>query len=126
MKLGTQWVEGQILTLPTGSRHICHPPVTDTDEDHVVLVLNLEDAANRLEKDGWIINRDDPAYQYGENNEVEFVTARKEHLNLIIYDQYAGYSAFVAATEVARLLNLTNKEHRITLFKAVCGNRGCR
>jgi hypothetical protein len=126
MSYGQRWVEGQIMTSPTGSRYICQPPVLDTDEDHVVLVPNLDVAANRLEDDGWVINWDDPAYQYGENNEVEFVTARKGHLNLIIYDNPHGYAAFVAATEVALVLNLTDKEHRVALFKAVCGGRGRR
>ncbi|MEI3803357.1 hypothetical protein V6R85_02445 [Agrobacterium sp. CCNWLW32] len=126
MMFGRKWVADQLSTHPTGSRYICHPPVTDTDEDHVVLVPNIEVAAIRLERDGWTVNRDDPAYQYGENNEVEFITARKGHLNLIIYDDHRGYSAFLAATEVAQILNLTDKEHRVALFKAVCGNRGRR
>lgn len=38
---------------PTGSRYICNPPPTDTDNDTVILVASFEEATKALLADGW-------------------------------------------------------------------------
>jgi hypothetical protein len=107
----------------TGSHYICDPPVTDTDRDIAVLVHSLPEFGDNLEQNGWAVTYDDPEYTIERNNELPFITARKGVLNLIVFDSYAGFDAFAAATAVAKHLNLLKKEDRVMLFQAVCGGR---
>lgn len=109
---------------PTGSYFICTPSVTDTDRDYALFVDDISDFGDLLEDRGWAVTWDDPDYVIGENGEIPFITARLGDINLIVFDQEAGFYAFSKATDVAIMLNLTEKSHRVTLFQAVCGGRG--
>lgn len=124
MKFDPRPFAGAVYWQETGSRFICNPPVTDTDHDIVVWVSRFDAAIETLLADGWAVNENDPSYCYRDNNELPFFTARRGEVNLIVYQSYEGYAAFVQATMVAKHLNLTNKEDRIALFAAVCGGRG--
>lgn len=109
---------------PTGSAYICDPPVTDTDVDYVVLISEeFADYGSRLADDGWEVSYDDPEYRTHENEELPFITARRDAVNLIIFREFEGWAAFVKATEVAKSLNLTEKKDRVALFNAVCWGR---
>jgi len=113
----------------TGSREICNPAPTDTDEDWLVLI-NPEDEEHFM---GWfeIGNRDDGAHiddmnQWWElggshvvGRESEFKSFRKGEFNIIMTSDPLFYKYFEAATSVAKKLNLLNKDDRIMLFNAV-------
>lgn len=98
---------------PTGSRVICNPPPTDTDEDIVVLVRNTTVACQQLLDAGFDATVNDDYDIDG------FVSLRRGALNLIVTKDESFYSAFVAATHVAQKLNLLNKADRVSLFQAV-------
>jgi hypothetical protein len=112
-----------IEVLPTGSRFVCDPPVTDTDVDYVVLVGAITEALGDLQWNDWNTNEPDDSYEHQGNREVPFATARKGNINLIIYEDVKGYEAFTHATAICALLNLTDKWERKMLFRAICGNR---
>lgn len=106
-----------------GSRVTCDPPPTDTDQDILVLVDAFAFNAKRRELSaaGWelggsqvnIGDMEDPA-EMG-----SFVSYRLGELNLILTSDGVYYEKFLAATSVAKRLNLLNKEDRIAVFEAV-------
>lgn len=107
-----------LAQFPTGSAYICDPPVTDTDEDYVVLVEEFTQAARLLEVQGWEIGG-----SIFEGHQNYFFSFKKGKVNLIIVDSQDVYDKFVNATKLAKSLNLTKKEDRITLFQAILHNR---
>lgn len=106
---------------PTGSRFICTPAPTNTDEDWIILVENVDlfDASARSE--GWSApQKMHDAEKYPEG----FDSYRKDEVNLIVTSSENFYRRFGAATYVARRLNLLVKADRIALFQAVLyGNK---
>lgn len=101
---------------PTGSNYICKPPVTNTDIDTVVLM-----------KPGYENTLADLGYSF-ESSEVEyesmgeFISWRRGNDNWIVTTDKKFYKKFVYATQLARLLNLTEKSDRVKLFQAVLYN----
>lgn len=104
-----------------GSRETCNPPPQDTDQDVLVLIQpgvspvigrlfehgfevdgsRIEDAASHLRSDG------------------TFQSFSKGDLNFIVTCDPTFYARFMAATSVAKRLNLLDKADRIALFQAV-------
>jgi len=97
----------------TGSRYICDPAPQDTDNDTVFLVNGYYDYETFLLKTGWECCGKD--YE----GESEFSAFRKGEENYILTENEDFYLSYVKATEGAKALNLTNKEDRIKLFKAI-------
>lgn len=99
---------------PTGSRVICSPAPTDTDEDWAVLLSGTakdnQTFLDQLKKDGWKHEGDD---RYPDTN---FFSWRKGELNLILFTSAYEYSQYRHSTHIATALNLLEKEDRITLF----------
>lgn len=110
---------------PTGSRVICNPPPADTDEDHVVFIENwlMCEALEALENYGYHVP--DPEERYNNTEMPNFVSVRKDDVNLIVTGKKHFYNRFVAATSLARRFNLLNKEDRIALFQAVLYGASC-
>jgi len=104
-----------IKSHPTGSRYICVPAPTDTDNDTVILANGFYDWASMLMGDGW----EDCGKQY-EGHKGEFRAFRKGEENYIVTEDPDFYTSYVKATEGAKALNLLNKDDRIKLFHAVC------
>lgn len=110
-----------------GSRETCNPPPTDTDQDVLVLirpeqykdyVVHLFDLG--FELDGsHISNERAIAYDSG------FQSFKKQDLNLIVTGSQVFYMRFVAASSVAKRLNLMQKDDRIALFQAVLYANSC-
>lgn len=98
---------------PTGSRYICNPPVTDTDNDTVFLANGYHDWQTILRNDGW----QDCGQEYETGG--DFHAFRKGVENYIVTEDLKFYSSYVIATEAAKALNLLKKEDRIKLFQAV-------
>lgn len=111
------YLEGFPVLL-TGSKVICDPPVTDTDEDYLVLVPEERRATieDLLENDGYLeggsghTDSDFWSYKNYETNPV---------INILLTTKQEYFDKFSRATSLAKALNLIDKEDRITLFEAV-------
>jgi hypothetical protein len=112
----------------TGSREICNPPPMDTDEDWCVKVnpevdlgnaqvpsveQNLKGLIDQLFESGYKINGD-----YPDSDSISF---KKDEINIILHKTDLSYNLWYVATQVAKKLNLINKEDRIMLFNAIIG-----
>lgn len=109
-----------LRSYPTGSRYICNPAPTDTDNDTLLLVNGYYDWAQLLIDDGW----EDCGKEY-EIPRGEFRAFRKGEENYICTEEPEFFETYIKATEGARALNLLKKEDRIKLFHAVqCAGEG--
>lgn len=98
----------------TGSRYICNPPVVGTDDDYVVKTYDKASFLDEASANGWAVHSDD---DYPEDD--DFVSVRLGDVNLIVTEQDEFYGRFVTATNIARAMNLTNKDDRISLFQGI-------
>lgn len=103
-----------IASHPTGSRYICDPPPTDTDNDTVILIapedfdsVNVTLMLNDWELGGSMVPGD-IWYSYKKGIENYIITTSEEH-----------YRKWITATRIAKKFNMVNKEDRIDLFKAI-------
>jgi hypothetical protein len=103
-----------LRSYPTGSRYICNPAPTDTDNDTVILVNGFFDYDELLINEGWQCS-DKPYDKDG-----AFTSYRLGEENYIVTEEPEFFDAYVKATEAAKALNLLKKEDRIKLFSAVC------
>lgn len=102
-----------------GSRVTCDPAPTDTDED--VLVLAREEKwefAEWATTIGFTMGGSDPTEHDPESRD-DFLSLRRGDVNLIVVDKEESWRRFLAATHVAKRLNLLEKSDRIALFEAV-------
>lgn len=107
---------------PTGSRYICSPPPVDTDDDTIILVDELP-LVEGMESIGWKLDvgkSDNPeVYTHAPDYGIRWVSYRKGIKNLIYTNDRTYYIKFVAATELAKKMNLVNKADRVKLFQIV-------
>lgn len=105
-----------------GSRVTCNPPPTDTDCDFILLIDDSRWQAfiDEVTHEGWV--------QGGSNmpDAVNTLPPEKRFLsfvlgqdNLIVTQSPIFYARFIAATHVAKQLNIMRKADRIMLFQAV-------
>lgn len=97
----------------TGSRYICDPAPSDTDEDYIALV-----SLNRIPQfinAGFDLNTDTELY----DDCPDFYAFRAGEFNIIIVAEPEMYRRWVDATEQAKALNLLAKPDRIALFQKV-------
>jgi hypothetical protein len=122
---------------PVGSRVTCNPPPVDTDCDYLVLAGDLlwcrlltghewrEQEMFSPEKTVWVSAGSD--VNDSENTTPEnqrFRSYRNGDDNIIVTKSVEFYDRFLAATSVAKRLNLMRKSDRVALFQAVLyGNR---
>jgi len=105
-----------IKSYPTGSRYICDPAPTDTDNDTVILVNGYYDWGSILLDDGW----EDCGKEYAfPHSSIQFRAFRKGEENYIVTEEDDFYLSYIKATEGAKALNLLKKEDRIALFDAI-------
>lgn len=108
---------------PTGSRYICNPPVTTTDEDWIILTDDAQTFVYTAQQVGWYSS--DEGYQYprseddGEAPDPQFKSIRCKDLNFIVISDAEYYDKYVGATELAKKYNLLSKVDRIQLFHLV-------
>lgn len=100
----------------TGSREICSPPVMNTDIDYCLLVSKSDFIFFRtiLAQNGW---EQGGSYVYMENN-CSF-SFRREDINLIVITDPTEFKKWRTATQLAKRFNLTDKEDRVALFRAI-------
>lgn len=104
----------------TGSRYICKPAPTDTDEDWIIDCSKpgqMTDAHEVLKKHGFYI-ADMKEDEYDDIRE-NFTPYRLGNLNLILCNNRAFYRKFLFATELAAEMNLLQKKDRILLFQGI-------
>lgn len=96
----------------TGSSYICNPPVTNTDIDFVIYSQDWDKLHDWCKKNAFKTNFED----YGLE---EFRSYKRGIINLIVTNDATFYRRFVKATEVAKKLNLLDKQQRVDLFDFV-------
>ena len=101
----------------TGSRVICNPAPTDTDQDYIARVADDDKARSALNAMGYRIEGH-PRFYTG-NDSGGFRSYRKGEVNLITTPDFEFYRLFCNATALARRFNLLVKADRIALFQLV-------
>lgn len=100
-------------TFATGSRMICSPPPMDTDLDVVVLV-DSPAAVVDLESLGYVVDSNSPEYE-----DAATVPMRKGDVNLIVMWDKETFVRWRLATDVARELNLLDRNDRLACFRVI-------
>lgn len=107
---------------PVGSRVTCNPAPTDTDKDWLVLVDKAEEFKlwEWLSNSQWEIGGSlpDDMKQYINPDDV-FYSFTLGVDNIIMTTSAVFHKRFLAATSIAKHLNLLSKNDRIALFQAV-------
>jgi hypothetical protein len=122
---------GKLLSLPyvayeVGSRVTCDPPVVDTDSDWLVVVTDWQAFIDTATTEGFELSGSVPADELKRPDGTQkFWSLRRGILNLIVTDCPVFANNFIAATSVAKRLNLINKDDRIALFQAVLYGNQC-
>lgn len=113
-----------IAVEPTGSRITCNPAPTDTDEDYILHVSDNNVMDRLLTDAGWEFggSRIPPDANYLATDGL-FASYTLGDVNIIVTASDTFYRRFVAATHVAKRLNLLVKNDRIALFQAVLYGR---
>jgi hypothetical protein len=126
----------ELITIPgvrnvvfVGSRVTCNPPPTDTDIDILVFASDAEKLSLMMAFRGFqahlcaskVEDLSNSANQtvFDGTQSSPFVSLRRGEVNLIVTDQTRFFRRFLAATSVAKKLNLLSKPDRIDLFQAV-------
>lgn len=132
-KAGTPGVEPDIgnfhvCITPVGSRVTCKPAPTDTDQDWLVFVREekFDALAQKLLGESWevggslIPNDENHLSKHERFNSFTFGID-----NLIVTCSEDFHMRFLAASSVAKRLNLLAKDDRIALFQAVLYGNSC-
>jgi hypothetical protein len=117
-----QWVS----ITPVGSRETCNPPPIGTDRDWLALIASSEWSAldSALKQDGWELGGSFSAHEsvpIPEDDRFCSYTKLIDDVleNIIVTDSIVFHKRFLAATGVAKRLNLLEKSARVDLFQAV-------
>ncbi len=105
---------------PVGSRRTCNPPPMDTDDDYLLIVADHYAFRNSVLAAGFRVGGSaflDAAQPL--DADMRFSSYVLGDLNLIVTEDRVFYDRFMAATSVAKRLNLLKKDDRIALFQAV-------
>ena len=102
---------------PVGSRVTCNPPPTDTDEDWLVYVSDLDQMSGDLSMLGF--HQDGDPELYVGIDEQHFRSFRRGDVNLVLTSKDTFFDRFMVATSLAKRFNLLEKADRIALFRGV-------
>jgi len=116
---------GAIKCASVGSRVTCNPPPTDTDQDILVLVDELQPFALKACAAGFDLAGSAPVEHWLTTPTTLFASLTRGELNLICTETADFYNRFMAASSVAKRLNLMQKADRIALFQAVLYGAAC-
>lgn len=119
--------ERSLSVHPVGSRVTCDPPPLNTDADFLVLLPpDAGDVISRLIQDDW---RLDGSFIEDKNNDTDesarFNSYTRGDINLIVTKSSIFHDRFIAASSIAKRLNLLNKADRIAVFQAVLYGNAC-
>lgn len=104
--------EHSLDMVKTGSRHTVTPPVLDTDEDVVFLVEDYEPWNEILAQQGFSFTRS--TY----SDDIRSMS-RKGTLNVITTTCREEFCRWELSTEVAKALNLKDKQDRAALYETI-------
>lgn len=114
-----------VACIAVGSRAVCNPPPTDTDQD----VLCLVDDSDMDDLCLWLIDHD---WSYEGVNYLtsNFESYRKEvngtEINLIITGDEEWFDKFIDASILCQKENALNKKRRIEIFDSVMGKKSSK
>lgn len=108
-----------------GSRVTCDPPPTNTDLDVLVYVRDLALVTDSLVRAGFGHDGSDISDHHDFDWNSKFRSYSRGEVNLIITDDEDFHRRFLAASSVAKRLNLLRKEDRVALFQAVLYGNAC-
>ena len=111
--------ENFLLIEPVGSRVTCKPPPTNTDRDWLVLVETWPSFEADLLARGWALGGSVTFDESTMPIDLKFSSYTHGVENIIATASCVFWNRFLAATHVARHLNLLEKQDRIVLFQAV-------
>lgn len=112
-----------------GSRVTCNPPPQNTDDDWLLLVSDWRVALVVAIRASYLVGGSVPSDQLEESKErLRFTSLKRDcdKTNLLITDDEEFFDRFMAATSVAKRLNLLEKDDRIALFQAVLYGNECK
>jgi hypothetical protein len=113
------------IVVPVGSRVTCNPPPTDTDEDFLVLVKDMQSAVDGLKALGFEHSADpekvEKYIRLQETTQMRFTSLWFGDVNYLITDSEFFFERFLTATHICKTLNLLNKDDRVMVFEAVRG-----
>jgi hypothetical protein len=106
---------------PVGSRITCNPPPEDTDIDYLVFVpeKKMANLLEALDLSNWTMLGSNIAPETRPPVEDRFHSYRLDEYNLIMTSSESFFAKFMAATHVAKELNLLDKRDRIVMFQAM-------
>ena len=107
-----------------GSRVTCDPPPIDTDIDILVLTNNHIIFLQTAEKIGYELDGSGVGDRFG-LEEIRFFSIKYNDVNLIVTPHEDFFKRFIAASTVAKRLNLKHKSDRVALFQAVLYHNDC-
>lgn len=114
----SQWFHG-------GSRVMCNPAPTDTDDDYdYVFLMPSNDALQTLNSElskDWTLGGSKAIHNQGNNI---FYSWKKNELNVIVTANYEWFNKMYCATKVCAVLNEPSKERRVMIFKAIVYGEG--
>jgi len=119
-------LESGTIIVPVGSRVTCSPPPTDTDEDFLLLVENMNDAASKLIDIGFSAHMTHE--QFEEYKALRgatggrFTSLRLGDVNYIVTESAFFFDRFLTATHICKTMNVMDKQQRILIFHAVFGD----
>ena len=107
--------------LPSGSRVICSPPPTDTDEDWLIRVAqsDIEAVCESLLRQGFEFGGSLVGQDQKMSLDLDFWSFRLGTLNLIITTNINFFSKFELATKICTKMNVLSKRDRVMIFEAL-------
>jgi hypothetical protein len=103
-----------LLFYQTGSTVICSPPVTNTDEDYILFVQ--EECLVKFYNENFGDNWESKISGY---EGCILDCFRNGKYNILVTSNLFYYNIWVTATDIAKKLNLTNKDQRVFLFRTI-------
>jgi hypothetical protein len=106
-----------LSVLFTGSRYCCEPPVTDTDADIMLYVLDMWRFVKEYMRSSDFVLCGNVDEQYDDSDLM--VAFRYKEFNILITDDSAYFHKWLVATDVAKKLNVQSKADRKYLFDRI-------
>lgn len=101
---------------PTGSNWICEPKPEDSDYDYILFCESQELLEKHLIKEGFHCETD------GDYDAIEFYSWRNGKFNALVCVKFQFFIKWQLATQVARRLNILDRDDRVALFQVVLYN----
>lgn len=119
-------LESGTIIVPVGSRVTCSPPPTDTDEDFLLLVEDLDEAVIKLKEIGFDTGmtkeQEDEYLSLQRTSGGRFKSLRFGDLNYIVTQSAFFFDRFMTATHICKTMNVMDKKQRILIFSGVFGD----